>query len=359
MTDLSIQDLTAQEHTMLASVWRHSTPPDDIRACPLCGEQRAKELLTVSARSQDGALYRVVTCRKCALRYTRPLPQQDEMIALYDEGYQVYAKADTRTRRGLPLNMAALTRAFKASMLWERRRALLNRPPGHALDVGCGNGDFLAALKAQGWHVSGTEFSAVACRQARQKGITVHQGGLATADFPEATFDTICLWHVLEHLPDPLADLAVARKLLRDDGLLVLEVPNSAHPTFRLCGNDWCQLDVPRHLQHFTPTTLRRCLAQAGFTIVARRNWHLWDFAYDLYSLLHHWRMPERCGIRFFSTDFGRAPLRAKITFLSSAILLAAICLPYSLIVALLGKHGETITVTARKVPSTGTRTRH
>jgi SAM-dependent methyltransferase len=227
---------------------------------------------------------------------------------------------------------------------------LLDRRQGRVLDVGCGNGDFLATLARRGWHVSGTDLSAVACDQARGKGIVTHEGPLTEANLPATDFDVITLWHVLEHLPDPTVELAEARRLLRDDGLLVLEVPNSGTPTFRLCGKDWVCLDVPRHLQHFTPPTLQQLLRQAGFAPVRRQNLHLWDFTYAYYSFMKRFGFFERLGIHYFSTDFSRASNMAKARFLLCALPIALLSLPYSVLTTLLTGNGETITITARKV---------
>ncbi len=231
----------------------------------------------------------------------------------------------------------------------ERRRALLNRKSGRVLDVGCGNGDFLLSLKRRGWKVHGVEFSAEAAELARSRGIDVVHGELKSAAFPDGFFDVVTLWHVAEHLPDPLAEFAEVRRILRDDGLFVLEVPNSDCLTLRLCGTRWRPLDVPRHLQHFTPATLERALTKVGFALRRRQNVHFVDFTLVFYSLMDRLGISRLSGIRYFSTDFGPASPASKLLFLAFGIPIACLSLPYSVLETLGNGNGEILTVTAHK----------
>jgi SAM-dependent methyltransferase len=232
----------------------------------------------------------------------------------------------------------------------ERQRALLGRKPGRVLDVGCGDGDFLAALKQRGWEVHGVEPSPAAAALARGKGVAVHEGELASTDFPAGSFDVVTFWHVLEHLPEPLVELAAARRLLRDDGLLVVEVPNSASVTFRLCREHWFPLSVPRHFQHFTSTTLRALLQKAGFTPVRRRDFHLLDFLLSFMSFMSYLRvLGGEDGTHYFVSDYRKANWVRKLMFLILSVPVCVLAFPYSVITTFLARAGETITVTARK----------
>jgi SAM-dependent methyltransferase len=313
--------------------------PAETRSCPLCGEPSKRPFVSTNARSFSGERFRVVTCVACSLRYTDPLPTDEELNSLYEAEYYAFAydrpvddrrkgseKASAKLRDWFSIRF--LTLLFKKVLLAERRRALLGRRPGRVLDVGCGNGDFLFSLKERGWEVQGVEFSAEAAELARAKSVTVHRGELASAAFPTGFFDVVTLWHVAEHLPAPLTEFAEVRRVLRNDGLLVLEVPNSDCLTRRLCGAQWRQLDVPRHLQHFTPATLERALTQAGFALIRRRNFHLIDFTLAFYSYMDRLAVSRLSGIRYFSTDFQRASLASKLLFLALGVPIAFLCLP-------------------------------
>ena len=309
-----------------------------IRACPLCGATAARTLFSVGEKS-----YSVVSCKECGLRYTRPLPTHDELEDLYNDGYYV-----TNNPRKISLDI--FRRLFQMSVLWKHRQAFSTQQGGRILDVGCGNGDFLASLSSRGWETHGIEFSTAASALARSKGITVHQGSLESANFPNGFFNVVTLWHVFEHLPNPANELREAQRILCDDGLLIIEVPNSASLTFKLCKADWYGADVPRHFQHFTPSTLRRILRRAAFEPVNAQVFHHWDFTFSFYSIMNRMGLSERIGIRHFSTDYKRAPLAAKAFFLLIGIWIGLFSLPYSIITTLITGNSETMTIISRKV---------
>jgi SAM-dependent methyltransferase len=313
------------------------------RVCPVCAADQARTLLAVAGPAASGRPYTVVTCSACELRYTRPLPSEAELAALYTAEYY----GGRRPRR---LSWDTLRGLAHRVVMWQRRRALLGRPPGRALDIGCGDGDFLAELARRGWRVDGIEYSDAAAALARGKGIAVHQGDLASAGFPSGAFDVVTLWHVLEHLPEPAAALAEVRRVLRPDGLLVVEVPDSASLTFRLCREHWFPLDVPRHLQHFTPATLGALLERVGFAPVRRQSFHAADCLLSFISFMSRLGVLGRLGgTHYFVTEFRRARPAAKAGFLALGLPVGLLSLPYSVLNTLVAGSNETLTVTARK----------
>ncbi len=141
--------------------------------------------------------------------------------------------------------------------------------PGPVLDLGCGRGLMLAALKAMGWECVGTEASAGLARAARRRhGLRVVQTVDAPLPFPDAGMGMVTSWHTLEHMERPVRVLAEAHRVLRPGGLLVVEVPNFSSVQARLGGPRWFHLDAPRHRYHFTRGELRLVLTRLGYTIV-------------------------------------------------------------------------------------------
>ena len=128
------------------------------------------------------------------------------------------------------------------------------------LDIGASAGVLLQAFhQAFACRMTGVEPGDAYRAFAEQKGITMFPSVEAlTAADPER-FDLVSLSHVLEHLPDPVGMLRLIReKLLSEDGLLLLEVPNFyAHDSYELA-----------HLACYTPHTLREALRQAGYEVV-------------------------------------------------------------------------------------------
>ncbi|MGB1251525.1 MAG: class I SAM-dependent methyltransferase [Candidatus Promineifilaceae bacterium] len=134
------------------------------------------------------------------------------------------------------------------------------------LDIGCGSGRILSELKAIGHTVVGLEPDPAARDVAQAQGLTVYPG-MAEA-VPEelvgSQFDTIFMTHVLEHSVDPLKSLRSVVDLLADGGKLIVEVPNNAAVGFQRSGLTWRWLDVPRHLNFFTPHSLRKMCKTVG-----------------------------------------------------------------------------------------------
>ena len=139
--------------------------------------------------------------------------------------------------------------------------------PGRALEAGCASGAFMTRLRDSGWDVDGLEFSAVAAQRAMESGFRVHVGTLESApDRPEA-YDLIVAWMVVEHLHDPVSGLTKLARWTRPRGILALSVPNAGSLEFAVFRDAWYALQLPTHLYHFTPRTLRRLLSSTGWHV--------------------------------------------------------------------------------------------
>ena len=132
--------------------------------------------------------------------------------------------------------------------------------------MGSGRGDLGVILREHGWDVTGLEPSAGACEEARERGVHSVLGTLTTsaAELP-GEYDALVFQHSLEHVADPGNDLAAARGLLRNGGLLLVSLPNFGSWQRRRFGARWFHLDLPRHRTHFSPRGLRLLLRREGF----------------------------------------------------------------------------------------------
>jgi SAM-dependent methyltransferase len=137
---------------------------------------------------------------------------------------------------------------------------------GRVLDIGCGTGEFLAAMRRLGWDTHGVEPNEGAAAYAREKlGLDVRADDLQNLDLPDCSFDLVTLWTVLEHLHDPGSVLRTARRILRPSGLLIISIPDIQSLDARCFGTSWVGYDTPRHLYVFSRDNIRSLLAQAGF----------------------------------------------------------------------------------------------
>lgn len=248
------------------------TPQDDRfedAPCPLCGGEAARVAARAADRltPDDGTLYTVVRCDACGLAYTRPRPTPQAIGRFYPSSYS------GGDRRGL-LDRAEA--AYRALQQREAVRWLAGLRPrrGRLLDVGCGRGDLLLALRRDGWSTTGLEPSPEAVAAARERGLDVTQGRFEELEPESGVYDVIVFSGVLEHLHDPLGSLRQARTLLAPGGLVaVLYLPLLDSPQARLFGHRWLALDLPRHLTHFESTTFPRFAAKAGLRIAHQRDY--------------------------------------------------------------------------------------
>ncbi len=225
--------------------------------CNLCGGGERQVLES----SPDGVC--AVRCGDCGFIFLDPAPVVASCSHYDEEYYRPWIEEQATPRQAL----------------WQKRLKLLNgcHGVGRLLDAGCGNGDFLRLAKGGGWEVLGTEVSDWAVRHIQERlGLDARQGDLLSLDLEEGSFDVVTLWHVLEHTTDPLANLRKARRLLKEDGVLVLALPNASNHLFRaayaLGKMRFLRYYTPGerevHLWHFTAETLQKMLEKAGFKVV-------------------------------------------------------------------------------------------
>jgi SAM-dependent methyltransferase len=138
------------------------------------------------------------------------------------------------------------------------------------LDVGCGYGHFVSVMRGLNFRASGIDPSPEVVTAARQNGLDVQLSTVEDLSFGENSFDAVTMFYVLEHLYDPLYALKRVFHILRPNGLLIVRVPHTtpivrALAALNIKNNLY---DAPFHLYDFSPDTLRRILALAGFTSV-------------------------------------------------------------------------------------------
>lgn len=272
-----------------------------VAACPACGSE-ARSLLHAGLRDEafrvapgEWSLWR---CGGCGSAYLDPRPTRDTIGRAYED-YYTHAEAGEARRPQAGLSLKArlasgyrnarfgteLVPALAAGGLLGRldRRAVreldlryrfLPRRRGAArvLDVGCGNGAWLARAAELGWEAHGVDFDPDAVAQARRGGFEVVEGGVESLAGREGWYEAVTLSHVIEHLHDPAAALASIRTLLVPGGRLYVETPNIDALAHRIWGPHWRGLEPPRHLVIFGRAGLKRMLARLGYRNIKFRR---------------------------------------------------------------------------------------
>ena len=219
-----------------------------LEACPACG-----------ARDAEAAELGLRRCAACGTVYASEYADPGEVfVEGYFEGGAGSYGIDTAHPR---------FQAFMAEVC-ARRCAFIEQLTGvgSLLDVGCGGGELLRAATARGWRAAGAEPMAEAVELARSRapGADIRAGPSSDAGFDERSFDVVCAFHVLEHMPDSRAFLGELARFARPGGLVVVETPNYASLLRRRHGSNWIHLRPLEHLAHFTPQTMRGAFAGAG-----------------------------------------------------------------------------------------------
>jgi SAM-dependent methyltransferase len=211
-------------------------------------------------------LFHFVRCAVCGLAYQNPRIPLNRIADYYDDQYIAHRKK--RNWGPLtPLFERAMTRldADKARLV---SRYVTLTPASEVLDVGCATGTFLRRIHDDhGSAVVGLDFKDLA-NAPTLGGVEFHCGLFYEAALASQRFDLVTMWHFLEHDYDPLQSLKTARRVLKDDGRLIVEVPRLDSRTFRWFGDRWPGLQAPQHTVLFDRASLTRFVRLAGLEVV-------------------------------------------------------------------------------------------
>ncbi len=241
---------------------RGGLPLEEV-SCYLCGEA-PKSLLV------DDPPFKVWLCGSCGLGFTSPRVRADRLEDIYDLGYFSSESAGDFGYASYAEDATGYFRTF------ERKADILARhlPKGKVLEVGCAAGFFLKVLEKRGYDVHGVEVAGSIVTHARDtlKLKNIFHGPLEEYPGEKGSFDAVMFWDVIEHLPDPIAVLKLARTYLKPGGWLFLQTQDVSSLTRRALGAKWTHFKQLEHVWHFSPSTARELLSRAHFDVVEIRK---------------------------------------------------------------------------------------
>jgi len=237
--------------------------------CPLCGETSAHEVLQavddwVPEGPARGLKFSVLCCDACRGCYTSPRYREAFKYIPFQGNYPFYLRArdtsqslDEAAARPYHSRAASLTNAHPA--------------PGRLLDLGMGDGVFLALMQTKGWRVSGmdTEPDVIEFARTTLKLESCSAGDAERDPLPSGAFNAITLWGLLQLIYRPQALLEKLRGSIVPGGVLGIGVSNFSGMGARVFRAHWKGLGVPRHLVHFEAESLRRLVERSGYEVLS------------------------------------------------------------------------------------------
>ena len=237
-----------------------------VSACTVCGGgewsfvRRGSDLY----QPEDATTFQLERCLSCGQVMQNPLPTAEQLSKGYSAEYAPYRPAWKEA--GWPL-----WKILRELTTYRRLRRLQRYGSGdRLLEVGCGAGDFLVGAQRKGWQVCAVEYSdSLATALRTELGFDVRAGDLEPGLWPNASFDAVILWSVLEHLHNPLEALRTTSAFLKPGGAAFIQIPTVYGVEQGLgFGQYWALLDLPRHLSFFSKDLLSHLCDQAGMKLI-------------------------------------------------------------------------------------------
>ncbi len=236
-------------------------------SCNLCGSNNSSLLYKAIDRLHGiEGQFNYVKCNDCGLVYMNPQVIQEDISLIYPSTYSPHFSRKKKKSTGL---IAMLGNCFFSMAKIKKviYKSLNNQ--SKVLDIGCGSGSILNIIKNKtGSQVYGVDISENAVQTAKKEyGINVFKGDIKEVTWTDKYFDVITAWQYLEHVNDPNKNIEIMSRLLKDNGWLILGVPNSDSLHAKWFKNKWYALDCPRHLCIWSPQTMTALLDKYGLEV--------------------------------------------------------------------------------------------
>lgn len=217
--------------------------------------------IRVQDYSVSGESFDLLLDDELQLLKTHPQPSLENLPKYYESDDYI---SHTDGSRSL---FEKVYQLIKRKAIRDKVKLITQRQPkkGQLLDIGAGTGDFLQEAKNQNWKITGIEPNDKAKKIALSKGVLFAESLEALENH---SFDVITMWHVLEHVPDLEKQIQELKRLLKPNGTIIIAVPNYKSFDAQHYGKFWAAYDVPRHLWHFSKTSIAKLFEREGMQLV-------------------------------------------------------------------------------------------
>lgn len=243
-------------------------------ACPICDSKDIHYSLTAIDYTVSHESFEIWQCKQCSGRFTQDVPATEDIGRYYQSAKYI---SHTDTRKGIVNQMYHRVRKITLQQKRKLVEKVSSAAKGKLLDVGAGTGMFAQTMIDAGWEVKGLEPDEGARNIAARSNIQLHEPSILSS-LEEKSFSVITLWHVLEHVHQLHEYMDQFHKFLTSSGTLIIAVPNYTSQDATHYGANWAAYDVPRHLYHFSPQSMKLLLEKHQFKLM--RTYPQWFDSY-------------------------------------------------------------------------------
>ena len=237
------------------------------KECPLCSSPSIKKLFACKDHFASGESFDIFECSECGFTFTQGVPDESEIGRYYESPDYV---SHSNTSKGVLNKLFHIVRNImlrrKVSLV--KKLTLLRH--GKLLDYGAGTGYFANSMQKAGWNVTAIEKSKAAREQGKELFGIDMQPEEALAAQPDKKYNVVTLWHVMLHILQLVNFWEQLHRILDDSGIAIVAVPNRASYDAEFYREHWAAYDTPRHLWHFTGSTLAKWASKHRFILERR-----------------------------------------------------------------------------------------
>lgn len=237
--------------------------------CPICGNSECSGMFDCKDHLVTNEVFSILKCPKCGFAFTQDFPIESEIGVYYDAPEYI---SHTDSHKGLINSLYHKARKMALRSKTGLIKKYTHASCGTLLDIGCGTGYFLDAMRHKKWVVTGIEKSESTRTYAHDKfGLNIQDSDYLF-EIPANTKDVITLWHVLEHLEKLNETMDTLHRILKDNGVLFIALPNKDSADASYYRENWAAYDVPRHLWHFSPNDFEVFANKHNFELVKTKG---------------------------------------------------------------------------------------